>query len=1284
MSSALDSLPEGFTFGGMSSSQVEPEETATPSSALDSLPEGFTFGGRSSSQQPTPQEQTQDTVPLPATVDTLEKGTYTETDLKDDKYYGIVSEYMKNRYNIEESEDYNREEITTMFMNNMRGFAGGNTVRAISEVSYLNGLSEEKLSKVGEAYTLFEGMANLYSDETSFGEAAGGTWDYVRSALVDPVNLVSLGVGKVFASAGTKVAIKSAQGLAKAAMKRELARGATKEAAEEAGKAIFRKQAERLSRKSSLELAKKQGKKSAIKEVGATMVVDAVQAAGTAYAYEKSMVRTDVQDEVSMHSVGLAALGVMILGGTAGAFTVARSAKSGGLETLGTEALSLPSGVNPNLQPLESMTDMFGFNFFEGEKVIKNMTQRNPETGMDEAIEGTVVGFKKGQVLVQLPDGNTQLLRRADLRLADNTITGGNEGAIGGRNGWEAAVSRGYAVELINKQRRNKELLDADPNFVGPPPSPKPKSLDELDQDFFKTLLLGNKDLRVRGIVEAMAEQGYIFQKRNKDDTITRFVTDAIRSTGANSTAHRGMMTKFLEDFTKATGITEINLGVIGKGKVDKIEKLNIDNFADYLSYRTSDAAKTLNNWSQAQEALRVTELKLDNTTYDDWLRAAVLQESPDEVPLNAVGKFLDKYVSEGIKANQNRVIRLLVSNPSTSALNLVGWGAATGINSVADIGVGIVQLNIAATYKILGKNEKAAEQLREASSLFMANKQRLRNLLDPEMTYDAFKSLGNKNPQLMKDLTETLSGGVDAGKMSSFDPKKTIAGQGADKFIDTVQTLTFVKAQDAFTKSQEFTYQLDKRLRKDFNKSWSEFFSDENADVAMKTFKFKQAMADAVVETQAATFSKSFADTGTFPKFIEEMRNIPGVGLIVPFGRFFNNTLNFIVEGTGVAMPLKLATGRYKTKSQKELAMKAGIGYGIVLTYADQEKFNREQGLNWDQYRDRNGAVITVKYDFPISHLKAGAALMSYVLNDQKIPPDMLKDMSDQLGFGSITRQLNQTVDGLGSTLSLALTGDEAAIKELQKVSGKMLSQVASGVTRAVDPINQIVGLARGEDGISIDRRQNGRVANDSLRYMDQIIGAIGGDLAPQRFNAATGKKGQDATKLVGIREVKVTDTAKMMNMIGKPSFKADISINTAGSAEGSNRYAEVFHSFVEYRAGKLIRSNLMNDDKYSLKDRQKQVKMVLEDAKGLTEAFMELGAVQSNDRVLFKMMKLVGKANSVKALDKIVKEMGVYDSFSDLADVESESEVLDQLVLIGAYLDGEKYRTKILPKPY
>jgi len=138
------------------------------------------------SQETTPQpwlkyQQAQQPTTQPLDVTTLEKGTYTEDDLVGDKYYGTVSEYMKNRYNIEEGDNYNREDITRMFMNNMRGFAGGNTTRAVSEVAYLNSLDDEQLGKVGEAYTLFEGMANLYSDETSFGETAGRVGKECRS-----------------------------------------------------------------------------------------------------------------------------------------------------------------------------------------------------------------------------------------------------------------------------------------------------------------------------------------------------------------------------------------------------------------------------------------------------------------------------------------------------------------------------------------------------------------------------------------------------------------------------------------------------------------------------------------------------------------------------------------------------------------------------------------------------------------------------------------------------------------------------------------------------------------------------------------------------------------------------------------------------------------------------------------------------------------------------------------------------------------------------------------------
>ena len=1277
MSSALDSLPEGYTFKGQSSSSVTPEINEESNGLSNSLPEGYTFKGQTIQQQ---QQQPQDIVPQPATIETLEKGTYTENDLKDDKYYGIVSEYMKDRYNVEESEEYNREEITTMFMNNMRGFAGGNTVRALSEVAYLNGLDENQMAKTGEAYTLFEGMANLYSDETTLGEAAGGTWDYVRSALADPVNLVSLGIGKVFASGGTKVGVKAAQVMAKEAMKRQLAKGATVEVAKEFGEKVFARQAGRISIEAGKRLAQREGKSTARRAVIGTVAVDTVQAIGTAYAYEKSMVRTGVQDDINAASLGLAALGTVVLGGAVGAATIGRSSK----DFLGTETLALATNVNR--QPLESMTDMFGFNFVEGEEVIKRSTKLNPETGMEEAIPARVIGFEKGKVKVQLEDGSEQLLRRADLRLADNTATGGNEGRIAGSEGWQEAVSRGYAVKLQEKERLARATRD--PNFVGPV-EPEKVLLNELDEKFFTTLLLGNKDLRVRGIMEAMAEQGYHYQPRDRYDTISRFVTDALKSTKSHDIAgDKNVATVFLKEFMEATGIRQINLGgATGiKGRADRIENINIDNFADYLSFKTNQSGVLLNAWSQTRRVLGKTDDDFADTTYDEYLRVALNLEKtltkPEE--LTGVAKFLDTYVNEGIRANQNRVIRLLVSNPSTSALNLVGWGAATGINSVADIGVGLSQLPVAAMYKVLGKEDKATDALREASSLFMANKQRLKNLLDPQMTYDAFEALGNKNPALLKELRETLSGGVDASKITSFDPKKSMFGAKLDQSVDFIQTLTFVKAQDAFTKSQEFTYQLDKNLRKDFGKSWSKFFTDDNADVAMGTKTFKDAVSKAVVETQKATFSKSYADVGLTPKFIEEMRNIPGVGLLVPFGRFFNNTINFMVESSGGAMILKKATGKaYAGKSQKELAMRAAIGWGTVYAFTDNEKFNREEGLAWDQYRDKFGAVTTLKYDFPLSHLKAGSSIMSYLLEGQQPPPDMLKDISDQLGLGSITRQLNQTVDGLGSTMMSALSGEEGAMKELSKIGSKMGSQVISGVTRAVDPINQIVGLARGSDGIAIDRRQNSRFWNDSLRYMDQMIGAVSGDLAPQRYKAATGKQGQETSKIVGVREVKLTNTSKMMNMIGKASFTADLSINTTGSAEGSNRYAEVFNSFVEFGATKLIKSDLMDEKKYSLLERQDQVKKIMESAKSSTQSFMELGAIESNDSVLFKMIKLATSAGSIKKLDKAVKKMGHFNSFADIADIESTTEALQQLSLIDAFLKAEKYNLKMLPRP-
>jgi hypothetical protein len=190
----------------------------------------------------------------------------------------------------------------------------------------------------------------------------------------------------------------------------------------------------------------------------------------------------------------------------------------------------------------------------------------------------------------------------------------------------------------------------------------------------------------------------------------------------------------------------------------------------------------------------------------------------------------------------------------------------------------------------------------------------------------------------------------------------------------------------------------------------------------------------------------------------------------------------------------------------------------------------------------------------------------------------------------------------------------------------------------------------------------------------MDQMIGAVSGDTAPQRYKAAIGKETQDAAKIIGVREVRTTDLTKILNMVGKPSFKVDISLNQSGSAKGSNRYAEMFHTFGDYGASRLLKSGVMKGK--SLAEKQKRVEDVLTRAKQLTKEFMEIGADETNDVVLSKMIKLVSTKGGVKGLDKALKEMGSEMEFADFADIETTTEALQQLGLLEAFVEQKKFK--------
>jgi len=1209
----------------------------------------------------------------------LEKGKYSEKDLVDDKYFGIVKDYMENRYNLDD--DVSRKDITRMFMNNMRGFSAGNSVRAIKEVSYLNSLNEKQLGKVGEAYTLFEGMANIYSDETTLGEKAGGTWDYIRSTLADPINVVGFGAGKAITAGTVKGGTYTAQKLAMRAYHRTLAKevakeGMTKVAAEvvakKAADKIYGQAIVKVSKSEASKIAARRAianaapgsvagalvKREALKEIGLVATVDSVAGAMGTYAYEKSLVRTDVKEEVSKFAVGMGAIGGMVMGGVA-AGLIARKASKGrlGNEALGIKPFELPTEIDFNKgASLDNLTDMFGFTIKPKTEIVRKRTDdvegvinKNAETFQVIGMEGKDIritdGTRFSSKAVKKPGQlKSKLVSPKDFRIKSNGADVVNSGKL---YDWGTNVRKG--VEL-----------------------------DGQDNEFFRVLMLGDAEKGLTGFAQMMSDKGFVYRPRTRDDTITRFMTDAIMSSGKKDTAD------FIKQFKASTGIKKVNVEkVLDPKKTGKLEDLNIENFAQVFAKKISDHAVGLNSMAQAKKILALGDG--DEVTFKQYADAMLSLgiKSPEEK--SNVAKFMEIWGSAAIRRNQNRIIRLLVSNPSTSYLNLVGWGAATGINSITDMGVASIHFGRSGLYKVFGNDLAATEQKRIAGQLVRANRERIANLFDPNMTLDTFRSISILEPKALQQLTEVLPGGIeDVSKMSrGFDPNNVMMGgkdlsAGADKTVDFIQKISFVKAQDVFTKSQEFMYQMDKNLRVSFDKSFSEFYTDGAANKMMATEAYQQSLAKAVAETQRATFSKSYKDVGMIADIIEEARNVAGLGLLVPFGRFFNNTVNFMVEMTGGSLVTKGLAGAYKDKGYAELLTRGAVGWASVTTLAQYELDYRKQGLAWDQSRSNiTGEVTTEKFIFPISHLKAGARIMSYFLDGEQIPEGEMGQIAETIGLSAITRQLNQTADGLGDAFKAAASGDKKALLLFQDIGAKIGSQAISGATRFLDPVNLAVGLGRGNDYTAIDRRDGSRMLNDSVRYMDQMIAVFNGeDLAPQRVRAVTGEDRSDASKMLGSREIKLTDTAKIMNMIGKPTFQADMSMGDSGSAKASNRFNQLFNAFVEFQSTKLLKNPKFKKGEATLErkvdsglltTRLTMVQNLLNNARASTLSAMEAG---TKDDPTFKKMIDVMTKYSAKKVDLAMRSL----SESTEIGLKYEELSLQQLNLLESYLDSRR----------
>ena len=1113
----------------------------------------------------------------------LPQGGYSEKDLIKDEFYYPIKDYMVDRFGSQFEEEENRKDVINKFLNNRRGVVGGNSVRAVAEYSFLNEISEdeEAMARAGKAYSIYENMEGL-TGETTWSEKADIVGDFVRSAVLDPTNLIGLGIGKAITSSGFKAGSMSATILAKKAYQKKMAQAAGKSAAEkvaiekQAKKVATRiftvkraaaqkvvqeniKKREVLDRAVKNSISKKILNSQSLKEITAVGAFEGAVAASTDYLYQDGLIRTKVQEEYNTYQTGISAVAGLAFMGTIAAGTSAYRGAS---------------------------------NLIRPGKTIKT----------------TIDGAK----LTDLSDSIAKYV--------DELRTKGPNPNLPPVGNWLKDAAKG------------KELADQ-------------------DTQFFITMLLGNDDLGLKGLGEIMMDQGYAWTRRNPDDTISNFIGDVIKQADPQDA------TKFLDDFTKATGIT------MNEGK-----QLTVEGLANTFKRKMRDSMRVGNAASQLSRKMGKKESDITYNDYAEYILSGVVPSADPAVTASAknLAGRMGRFVEKDLPDFQNNLIRLLVANLSTTALNVGGYAASTTLTSASDISRAVLlggKAGLALAY-----NPKAAKEAgMSASSILQNQYQKLRNTLDVNTTYDRFLQYTAMRPEATKELSRVLPGGVeDIKKLSEgFDAGRSLFSLRTEQVVDAIQKVHLVQAQDSYTKSIEFVTQLDSALRRSkkdggFGMSWNEFFERPDHHKLMKSDRFISLEAKAVDETLKSVFSKSYKGKGPIGEVaavIEDARNIPGIGLLVPFGRFFNNTIAFVAENTAVLPILAKTMGKESNRSVGEILSRGAVTASLVSYLAVREQEFIEKGLSWSEEIDpETGAVIDEKYEFPYGAHKAAARIVAHYMRGDSVPTELIAQIGDQF-IGQLTRQLGEAGSGIDGLLTALVSSEGPELgKSLSEIGTAIVGQVGSASTRFIDPVNQAVGLLRADEYQVPDRKQGNKLFNETFRYMDQVIGAVSGDIAPEKFSPSEGRlRGQETKVFSTTRETKLTSAERMLNSISKPTYLIG---SYSDAAAADNRFNQVFDSVVNKMARDLLATPSYKQD--TLDQKRIKVQKVLENAKKITFSYMNTVASRSEDSDLLTMLKI--ESYPKRQVRTVLEELGIEEKINELGS-EELSTVYDAL---------------------
>ena len=1106
--------------------------------------------------------------------------------LTKDEPFKVISEYMEDRFGMTEDK-YSREDIVDSYVTNMRSFSVGNSITTLQELSHLNRGKDNDLqvrrNKAGNAYKLFDSMQGVYASGTT-GDKIDAAYDYGKALLVDPVNLLSLGVGKLVASGATKGAVEVLKAAAREAGKKSISESAKKGLLT---KSIIERNKREASRRAYSAAMKSTAYKEALKpaakrEVIGTGAFDTIAAVGSDYLEQSARIKAGAMDEYDPLQGAFATLG--------------------GLTGFGLAyGLVKFKGVSGNAilsEELERVSQI--------KSSAKEVTGELTEEALKESVKNV--------------DGSAVK---------------------------EAVETMQQNIEpFISKVRRGIDIRYED--------------LDDkstaTDAVLGRLFFLGDAKYGIKGVSQILEEVGVApYSKRFEGDRFTNYLSDVIKALDPEAK-------KAVEDaFENIYGKFDSPAG-----------RLGLEDFLDVDAAEVSDAARILQRQSQLSKVLG----SIDNASPTG---GEVMESILDEVSVGVLGR---ENIAKSFDNIQSNFIRMLVTHPGTTALNVIGWASASGTQTLSDMLRGTLYGGTSMLSLLVGNKTGAVEYGNRARQMAKLQKQKFMNMVDPYSTFESAMDYLTFRPEAQKEMFRYMIGGVEVDavlKELELPAGETLSRTNFEKFMNLAQTAYGVKAQDFFTKSQEFMYALDKNIRLEFGVSYNEFLKrddlaaqlvDKNSNSYKKFLKIE---TKSINDALRNTFSKRYGgNKGLLPrvaKIAEEARSYPIVGAMIPFGQFFNNTLGFMFDHTGASLAHSFFTGN--NRDMFDLATKTAVGYSIIGVNVARESANFEEGLAWYQERNDKGAIVDRRYDFPYSFYKMIGRLGCHSIRDRRIPPELWEEGLKQFGTAQLSRQLGEAAQGIWDTFGYIREGEFLEAKDsLIEGMKSSASMYTSGFTRFADPANQIIALSRGEDYEAIDRKQGSKFVNDSARYIDQIYAALstGEPIASEKKSALSDEpQGAPIGRIFGYREVLPQSTIQtLFNEVGRPQWKTDIRSDVP---EAANAFNEFVFPVLEMYADGLVESNRWQQ--LSSADKEKQLSAILQVAKKDTKEVL-MASYNTDDNKVGLIYTITNRNINKKEMRDTLEIFGTNEK--ELWQLD-----LPQLQLIDFYLSNKRERDEL-----